>query len=152
MATAAVTEIHEAIGCLQRLSSAFRRRRRQLAASVGLTEQQWSVLEEVSTEHFMPSMFARSRESTPAAVSKVIRQLVDKGLVNVSLSPNDGRQREYVLTPKGRRTMSMLRERRETAIEHIWRTMPPDDVRRFVAFGNHLTARLEEYARESREQ
>ena len=66
----------------------------QLAQSVGLTEHQWGVLEEISTEHFMPSMFARQRDSTPAAVSKTLRQLIDKGLIEVKLNKSDGRQRD----------------------------------------------------------
>src|SRR5688572_9901830 len=110
-------ETHAAIDTLRRLSEVFRQRRQQLAASVGLTEQQWSVLEEISTEHFMPSMFARQRESTAAAVSKILRQLLDKELVVVSLSAEDGRQRHYELTDAGRRSLGRLRAERERAID-----------------------------------
>jgi DNA-binding MarR family transcriptional regulator len=137
------TRVHEAIDCLRRLSDAFQRRRQDLADSVGITEQQWSVLEEISTEHFMPSMFARQRESSAAAVSKTIRQLVDKGLVSVSLSKEDGRQREYVLTAKGKRVMGTLRDRREEAIRAIWLELPREDVEHFVRFAGNLTERLE---------
>ncbi len=147
-----VAEIHDAIDCLRRLTEAFQRRRQQLAQSVGLTEHQWSILEEISTEHFMPSMFAKSRESSAAAVSKVIRQIVDKGLVHVSLSKSDGRQRDYVLTPKGKKTMAALRASREAAIDQVWSELPAADVQRFVMFGNHLTARLDEYAHRSAKQ
>jgi len=93
--------VHRAIGQLQRLTELFGKRRVQLATGVGLTEQQWRVLEEIATEHFMPSMFARGRRSTAAAVSRIIRQLLDKQLVSVSVSRTDGRQRRYVLTAKG---------------------------------------------------
>jgi DNA-binding MarR family transcriptional regulator len=147
-----VAEIHRAIDCLRRLTEAFQRRRQQLAQGVGLTEHQWSVLEEISTDHFMPSMFAKSRESSPAAVSKVIRQLVDRGLVHVSLSKSDGRQRDYVLTPKGRKTMATLRTSREQAIDQVWSELPAAEVQRFVAFGNQLTTRLDDYAHRSAEQ
>jgi DNA-binding MarR family transcriptional regulator len=139
-------ETHAAIDTLRRLSDVFRQRRQQLAASVGLTEQQWSVLEEISTEHFMPSMFARRRESTPAAVSKILRQLLDKGLVVVSLSAEDGRQRRYDLTDTGRRSLGRLRAERERAIQGVWRQLDADAVREFTRFGNLLTARLEQYA------
>ena len=70
--------VHRAIECLQQLTAAFGQRRQQLAADVGLTEGQWAVLEEIATEHFMPSMFARARESSAAAVSKTLRQLSEK--------------------------------------------------------------------------
>ncbi len=139
-------ETHAAIDTLRRLSEVFRQRRQQLAASVGLTEQQWSVLEEISTEHFMPSMFARQRESTAAAVSKILRQLLDKELVVVSLSAEDGRQRHYELTDAGRRSLGRLRAERERAIDGVWRQLDAEAVREFTRFGDLLTARLEAYA------
>ena len=148
MASDASPEMYQAIACLQRLADAFERRRTQLASSVGLTEQQWEVLEEISNEHFMPSMFAKTRSSTPPAVSKTIRQLVDKGLVSVSLSKSDGRQREYVLTSQGKTTMAKLRHERELAISKIWLPLDRERLRSFVAFGTALTARLEQYAEE----
>ena len=145
-------QIHEAIDCLRRLSAAFAQRRRQLARSVGLTEQQWEVLEEIASEHFMPSMFARLRESTPAAVSKTLRQLGDKGLVTASVSEADGRQRKYLLTAKGRRALASLRTRRRAAIDAVWRRLDARQLTVFIGFGNQLTARLSEYARRAAQQ
>ena len=110
---AALARIHAAIHALQRMTEVFQRRRAQLAASVGITEREWRVLDGICSEDFMPSMFARRRESTPAAVSKILRQLIDKRLVDVTVSKADGRQRDYALTAKGHRTMLRLREQRE---------------------------------------
>jgi DNA-binding MarR family transcriptional regulator len=141
-------EVHAAIACLQRLSEAFTQRRRQLAESVGLTEQQWAVLEEISTEHFMPSMFARIRQSSPAAVSKTLRQLLDKQLVSVSVSPDDGRQRRYGLTTKGTAVQRDLRGRRESAIRAIWLKLKPGRLKDFTSIGNELAERLGAYARQ----
>ena len=101
----ALVDVHDAVECLGRLTEVFRQRRQQLAASVGLTEQQWSVLDEIEQADFMPSMFARQRESSPAAVSKILRQLQDKELVVVSLSSSDGRQRNYELSAEGKRAL-----------------------------------------------
>ena len=98
--SASTAEIHAAIACLGRLTEVFERRRQELAASVGLTEQQWSVLDEIEQEHFMPSLFARRRDSSAAAVSKILRQLQDKELVVVSLRSGDARQRHYELSPR----------------------------------------------------
>jgi DNA-binding MarR family transcriptional regulator len=145
--SASATEIHEAISCLRRLTEAFGERRRQLALAAGLTEHQWRVLEEISSEHFMPSMFARSRDSSPAAVSKTLRQLADRGLISAQVSRQDGRQRQYVLTHKGRRTLDHLRQRRSEAIEHVWVGLNAQRLRDFTRFGNELTLRLEAYAR-----
>jgi len=145
MSNPQLAEIHAAIDCLGRLSAAFGDRREQLAQSVGLTEHQWGVLEEVSTEHFMPSMFARERDSTPAAVSKTLRQLIDKGLVEVKLNKSDGCQRDYQLTRRGKRTMSELREARAQAIEQIWQKLDREEVRSFTSFGNKLAQALVEH-------
>jgi DNA-binding MarR family transcriptional regulator len=141
----AVTQVHAAIACLRRMTEAFARRRQQLALSVGLSEGQWGVLEEIATRHFMPSMFARTRSSSAAAVSKTLRQLLDKSLVSVGLSKSDGRQRAYVLTAKGQHVLRTLRDERELAIEEIWLTLDGDQMRNFVSFGNQLCNRLEHY-------
>jgi len=139
-------EVHEAIECLTKVAELYHRRREQLAAEVGLTDPQWEALEEIATEHFMPSLFARRRESSPAAVSKILRQLIEKGVVVASIAAEDGRQRNYALTPKGRRLMDRLRERREEAVRHVWLTLDAAGMRAFTQFGNRLIERLERYA------
>ena len=143
-----VTDVHDAVDCLGRLAEVFRQRRLELAAGVGLTEQQWSLLDEVEHEDFMPSMFARQRESSPAAVSKILRQLLDKELVVVSLSSSDGRQRNYELSPRGKRTLERLREQRQHAISEVWLELDGADVVAFTRFGNELIERLERYSRD----
>ena len=120
MTTTRLAEVHEAIACLQRLSEAFQARRSQLAQEVGLSDHQWGMLEEISTEHFMPSMFARRQQSSAAAVSKTLRQLIDKGLIGTSVGKEDGRQRNYVLTTRGKDVMNRLRDNRQVAIDRIW--------------------------------
>lgn len=146
LTNASRSEVLAAIECLRRLTDAFGRRRRQLARSVDLTEHQWRVLEEISVEHFMPSMFAKSNDSSPAAVSKTLKQLVDKGLITVALSRDDGRQRLYVLTAKGEQTLLSLRQTREDAIDHVWIGLTREQIQGFVGFAGTLTERLETYA------
>ena len=141
-----VAQAHEAIACLARLVELTRTRREQLAASVGLTDQQWGVLEEVATEHFMPSLFARRRESSAAAVSKILRQLVDKGLVVAAIGKDDARQRRYALTAKGKRIMDRLREGRETAVQQVWLSLDRERLVSFTDFSRTLVDRLEQYA------
>ncbi len=140
--------VHRAISQLQRLTDLFQQRRAKLATQMGLTEQQWRVLEEISTEHFIPSLFARLRESSPAAVSKITRQLLTKKLVRVSVSHDDGRQRQYELTAKGRRLMEGLRARRQRAIDAIWMKLEPDALALFNHFSGQLIASIEQYAKE----
>lgn len=142
----AAPEVHAAIACLQQLSDLFQERRHQLAGSVGLTEQQWAVLEEISHEHFMPSLFAKQRSSSAAAVSKILRQLLDKHVVAVRLNQADGRQRQYVLTASGKRKLEQLRAERALAIETVWQSFSRKDLEAFTRFGGQLTERLERYA------
>ena len=143
---AGVADAHAAIECLGRLAALYQERREQLAQSVALTDQQWGVLEEIATEHFMPSLFARRRDSSPAAVSKILRQLVDKGLVVATIAKADARQRNYALTPKGKKTLERLRESREAAIREVWLALDGEGMRAFTRFGTQLIARLESYA------
>ena len=146
--SSSLSDVHQAVECLGRLTEVFRQRRQQLAASVGLTEQQWSVLDEIEHADFMPSMFARRRESSPAAVSKILRQLQDKGLVIVSLSSSDGRQRNYELSASGKRALELLREQRQHAISEIWLDFDREALAHFTRFGNELIERLERYSKD----
>ena len=143
---AETADIGAAIGSLGRLTDLFQRRRAQLARGVGLTVQQWRVLEEVSTEHFLPSLFARERECTPAAISKILRQLLGKGLIRAAISNKDGRQRRYQLTGKGRGVIEQLRGERRRAIQTIWSDLPGEEVTRFARFAGELGDRLERFA------
>ncbi len=135
-----------AIGELSRLTELMERRRQQLARSVDLTPQQWRLLEEIAQQDFMPSLFARSRDCTPAAVSRVLRRLLERGLVQVAIGSSDARRRDYTLTPAGRRVLDRLRTSRGEALQAIWSDFGAADLERFAAFGRELADRLEAYA------
>ncbi len=151
MSTKQASRVHAAIACLQRLTDLFAERRQQLARSVDLSDQQWAVLEEISSEHFMPSLFARQRESSAAAVSKILRQLLHKDLVSVRLTARDGRQRRYELTAKGRRCIEGLRREREAAIRAVWSGLDSVRLDAFTHFGTRLAQRLTHYAESIKE-
>jgi len=146
MPAAPTPVVHDAIANLQRLTDLFQERRAQLATEAGLTEQQWDFLERIATEHFMPSLFARRRESSAAAVSRLIRQLLDKRLVTASARDHDGRQRQYVLTAKGRRTLDALRAGRQAAIDVIWASLDRGALATFTEVSAELIRRIEAYA------
>ena len=135
-----------AIECLSRLSDLYEERRAQLARSVLLSEQQWAALEEIAAPDFMPSLFAKKRDSSPAAVSKILRQLVDKGLVVATVGKGDARQRKYALTAKGKRVVDRLRESRESAIREVWLSLDRAGIRAFTDFGRELIDKLSRYA------
>ena len=146
MATAPTPVVHDAITNLQRLTDLFHARRARLAVDAGLTEQQWEVLEHIATDHFMPSMFARRRASSAPAVSRLVRQLLDKRLVSVSTRPHDGRQRHYMLTAKGRRTLDGVRADRQAAIDAIWASLDHRALATFSEVSAELIRRIEAYA------
>ena len=146
----AAPELHRAIAGLQRLTDLFLERRERLAREAGLTVAQWRVLEEISTEHFMPSLFARRRAQSPAAVSKTLRQLGEKGMLQVAISESDARKRDYRLSARGRRALERLRRSRRKAIEVIWGDLGRRELERFALFSEELARRLEAYLSESR--
>ncbi len=138
--------LFRAVEGLQRLTELFERRRRQLAREAGLSDPQWRVLEQIAREQFMPSMFARSRETSAASVSRTLRQLLDRELVAVAIGSEDARQREYRATARGRRVLSKLRERRREALETVWSDFSRRELRDFALFAEGLAVRIEAYA------
>ena len=139
--------IHDAIEQLAMLVDVFERRRDTLASEAGVTVEQWRVLEEIGARRFMPSMFARRRESSAAAVSRILRQLLDAGLVSVAISQSDGRNREYRLTSAGERVLADLKRSREAAIESVWMTQDASEIESFAEFAGKLVRAIEDYSR-----
>jgi len=137
------SDVYRAIETLQRLAEVFDWRREQLASAAGLSDAQWRVLEQIASDDFMPSLFARSRACSPAAVSRTLRQLQERGLVGASISAHDGRQRDYRLTARGRKLLARIQTRREDAIDAVWSHLDPEDLRRFARVGADLAGRLE---------
>jgi DNA-binding MarR family transcriptional regulator len=114
-----------------------------------LSDAQLRVLEDIARDDFMPSLFARRRACTPAAVSRTLRQLQDAGLARSAIGETDGRLRAYSLTAEGRRTVERLRERRLAAVDVIWRDLPASELARFGKFSTELADRLDTYAERS---
>ena len=144
--------IHEAIEQLANLVDVFERRRDTLAADAGVTVEQWRVMEEIGSRRFMPSMFARRRESSAAAVSRILRQLLDAGLVSVAISQSDGRNREYRLTTEGERALADLKRSREAAIESVWMSQDAAEIEAFSNFAKKLVRAIEDYSRRGHRQ
>jgi DNA-binding MarR family transcriptional regulator len=139
--------IFRAIEAMTALAEIFERRREVLARDAGVTPEQWRVLEEISTEHFIPSMFARSRDSSAAAVSKILRQLLDSSLVSAAIGRADRRNRRYKLTAKGNKVLDALRGSRQAAIEAIWTGFSREELAAFSMFATKLSDRIERYSR-----
>ncbi len=149
----AATQQSRALKCVEVLGSLaalFEERRRQLAESVHLTVQQWEVLEQVQHEHFMPSLFAQKRASSAAAVSKILRQLTDKGLIIAHVSDKDARQRDYEVTSAGQELLSLVRDQRRHAIDEVWLKLSRQQLEQFLEVGDELVSRLDSLAAQSR--
>jgi DNA-binding MarR family transcriptional regulator len=79
-------------------------------------------------------------------VSRVLRQLLDRGLVVVSISATDARRREYSLTADGAKRIARLQAARERAMEAVWDGLERVDVEHFARFGAQIAGRLAAYA------
>jgi len=132
----------QCVEVLGQLAGLFDERRKQLAEAAGLTVQQWQMLEEVQHEHFMPTMFAEQRSSSAAAVSKILRQLTDKGLITAHVSERDARQRDYVVTSGGKELLTIVRALRQEAIDEVWLKLNSESLEQFLSVGGELVSRL----------
>ena len=139
-----------AIESLQGLVEIFEDRRESLARAAALSPTQWQVLEQVARDDFMPSLFARRREVSAAAVSRTLRQLLDARLVDVQISPRDARQRLYRLTEKGKKALADVHAERARAIAAVWDTISDADLGRFERVCRDLGDRLRAYEAERR--
>jgi DNA-binding MarR family transcriptional regulator len=104
------------------------------------------LLEEIETEHFIPSLFADNESTSRAAVSKVIRQLLDQKLIQVAISQTDGRQRKYALSAVGKAKLAKLRAARNKAIESIWSPLAEAELAQFSEFMRLLIERIEHFS------
>lgn len=143
-----------AVAALQRLAEAFAKRRAELARGAGLTVEQWRALEQVAGDGGMlPSLFARSRDCSAAAVSRTLRQLTEAGLVEVECAAGDdgaeetdGRRRRYRATAAGRARLAAVEATRLAAVDALWGDLPPAEVTAFADFGERMAGRLEGYS------
>lgn len=139
-------KVYKAIEQLRALSHVYMKKRRELAQKVDLTEAQWRMLEEISDEGFMPSLFAAKSDLTKAAVSKILKQLQEQKLVEVSSSEKDGRVKEYQLTKRAAGKLEKLREHRRQAIDAIWMKTDEPLLDASLEFNEALIQRFLEYS------
>ena len=73
------------------------------------------------------------------------KQLLDKALLKVTISRQDGRQRQYSLTAKGQKVMHHLRGLREEAIAEIWSVLSEGELRAFTGVNDKLLENMRIY-------
>ena len=129
------------------LAEIFERRREVLARDAGITIEQWRVLEEISTEHFIPvDVRAQPRQLGRCGFENTA-PTARRGLVSAAIGRDDRRNRSYKLTAKGHRTLAELRASRQAAIEAIWTGFSRDELAAFSTFAIKLSDRIERYSR-----
>jgi homoprotocatechuate degradation regulator HpaR len=77
---------------------------RPLLREAGLTEQQWRVLRVLVDEGDSdPSGLSQAGLLYPPSVTRILKELDDRGLLARRPDPNDGRRSLIAVTPKGRK-------------------------------------------------
>jgi homoprotocatechuate degradation regulator HpaR len=76
---------------------------RPILRAAGVTEQQWRVLRVLIDEGAIdPSQLASSAILLPPSVTRILRELVERGLIQRALDPADGRRSIVSITQSGR--------------------------------------------------
>lgn len=108
------------------LANLLVRRGDALAATAGLTTQQWLVLLQIAgdpnfreptgaTGAPLPSEIARARGVTRATVSSVVAALKRRGLVREQVDADDARRRRLAVTPAGHEAIERIQPLRRAA-------------------------------------
>jgi DNA-binding MarR family transcriptional regulator len=74
-----------------------------------------------------PSALATLLGVTPAAVSPVTRDLSDRGLIERTTDPQDGRSVQLRIAPAGAEVVAHLRRHLEVAIDELFESLSPDE-------------------------
>jgi DNA-binding MarR family transcriptional regulator len=83
-------------------------------------------------------------------VSKILRQLTDKGIIVAGISEKDARQRDYTVTPLGKKLLARVRKERQRAIDEVWRKFDDKRLALFQSVGGELALRLDAWAKANR--
>ena len=70
---------------------------------------------------------ARSEEVRPATMSRIVRALLERGLLKRAVDPSDGRRVVLTVTPKGERVLGRLEAPRERELTGIVARLTPAD-------------------------
>lgn len=100
----------------------------------GLNTHEWRVLAAVSVwGPIEAAQVSRWATVDKAAVSRAVRGLLNKGLLERSLHERDGRKISLELTPAGRRTVSAVVQRIAVLQERLFKGIERQKVREFFA-------------------
>ena len=131
---------------LLRAREATMARFRPLIAEHDLTEQQWRVLRALADGEAealdATELAARSVIMTPS-LTRILRTLEDRGLIERAKANGDGRRWEIGLTAEGRAVFDAIAPHSEAAYKAIERTVGREKLERLLALLDELS-RLDE--------
>ena len=84
------------------------------------------------------SQLAESVGTTPPTVTKLVRDLENKGLVTQALDEQDGRASILALTDKGREVAESIRHARQESLRQVLADWTAEDLERFTALFERL--------------
>jgi DNA-binding MarR family transcriptional regulator len=117
----------------------------------GLNTHEWRVLAAVSVwGPIEAAQVSRWATVDKAAVSRAVRGLLNKGLLERSLHERDGRKISLELTPAGRRTVSAVVQRIAVLQERLFKGIERQKMREFFAMLRTIESNLRDMQGEPR--
>lgn len=107
----------------------LRQRARQVFEPLGLRPTRVLLMELVDRGVDRPSQIAEVLEAVPPAVTAIVNELMDKGLLSRQTDPADRRRVHLRLTPAGQRALHDLRDAWTEASRHDLARLDRDDLR-----------------------
>ena len=107
----------------------LRQRARQVFEPLGLRPTRVLLMELVDRGVDRPSQIAEVLEAVPPAVTAIVNELMEKGLLSRQPDPVDRRRVHLRLTPAGQRVLQDLRDAWTEASRHDLARLDQDDLR-----------------------
>lgn len=130
------------IGIISQLSS----NRLERVLPPGMSIAQFSLLNHLVRlgGSWAPSRLARAFQVTKGAMTNTLQRLEAKGLIRVSVDPDDARGKLVEITESGRRMREKCIRATGTAMGDIVKLVPSDDVGAVLPFLEHLRKTLDD--------
>lgn len=131
------TSLHQLMFVLQRLSDELLDRE----AGVGLAQVR--IMAELHTSRaYSQSLVAHKLGQSEANVSRQLHTMKKDGLVRITKNKKDGRQRDVILTPKGKRQVEKAEKLLQSQHREMLKLLSTAEAKSFNKVVNHLLTAL----------
>jgi len=128
---------------LLRAREAVMDRFRPLLRAHGVTEQQWRVLRALSaTGPIDAGGLADTCRLLPPSLTRILRDLLARGLISRDTNPEDQRVSEIAITASGAALIAKVGPHSESRYQEIAELVGPEDLEQLYALLERLEARL----------